>query len=89
MPLPTVIEDEILFVASFDGSDKVKRKGGAKSAIIWKLPERTIVAAASDFIADLTVNDAEYRGLLFSFDLLADLDRGRVIICGDLNSVIR
>ena len=38
---------------------------------------------------DLTVNEAEYRGLLLSFDLLASHTRGRVIICGDSNLVIR
>ena len=89
MPPPTVEEDENLLVVSFDGSARVKRSGGSYSAIIWKLPEWTIVAAASEYATDLTVNEAEYRGLLLSFDLLADQDRGRVIICGDSNLVIR
>ena len=39
MPPPTVGVNENLLVASFDGSARVKRKGGAYSAIIWKLPE--------------------------------------------------
>ena len=86
---PTVEVGESLLVASFDGSARVKRKGGAYSAIIWKLPEWTVVAAASEFATDLTVNEAEYRGLLLSFDLLASQTRGRVIICGDSNLVIR
>ena len=47
------------------------------------------MAAASEYTPDLTVNEAEYRGLLLSFDLLADQARGRVIICGDSNLVIR
>ena len=89
MPPPTVEIGESLLVASFDGSARVKRKGGAYSAIIWKLPEWTVVAAASEFATDLTVNEAEYRGLLLSFDLLASQTRGRVIICGDSNLVIR
>ena len=89
MPPPTVEQDEDLLVVSFDGSASVKRKCGAFSAIIWKLPDWTVVAAASKFAVDLTVNEAEYRGLLLSFDLLANLTRGRVIICGDSNLVIR
>ena len=89
MPPPTVGVNENLLVASFDGSARVKRKGGAYSAIIWKLPEWTIVADAFEYTPDLTVNEAEYRGLLLSFDLLADQARGRVIICGDSNLVIR
>ena len=89
MPPPTVGVNETLLVASFDGSARVKRKGGAYSGIIWKLSEWTIVAAASEHSPDLTVNEAEYRGLLLSFDLLADQARGRMIICGDSNLVIR
>ena len=37
----------------------------------------------------LTVNEAEYRGLLLSFDLLAKQTKGRVIICENPNLVIR
>ena len=82
--------DEILLVARFDGSARVKRKGGAYSAIIWKLPQWTIVAATSEFLfaPDLTVNEVEYRGFLLSFDLLAGQARRRVITCGESSLVI-
>ena len=86
---PTVGTDECLLVVSFDGSARTKRKSGAYSAIVWKLPEWTIISAASEYAADLTVNAAEYRGLLLSLDLLDNQTRGRVIICGDSNLVIR
>ena len=43
------------------------------------------MAAASKFVSDLAVNEAEYRGLLLCFDLLTDQTRGGVIICGDSN----
>ena len=89
MPPPTVEADEELLVASFDGSARIKKKGGSYSAVVWKLPEWTIVAAESRYAHDLTVNEAEYNGLLLCFELLADLDRGRVILCGDSNLVIR
>ena len=46
MPPVTVGVNENLLVASFDGSVTVKRKGGAYSAITWKLLKWTIVAAA-------------------------------------------
>ncbi|POM79801.1 Reverse transcriptase, partial [Phytophthora palmivora] len=88
-PLPTIGPEEALLVASFDGSARTKRKGGAFSAIIWKLPEWSILEAMSDYSEDLTVNEAEYRGLLLCFDLLSARDRGRVVICGDSNLVIR
>ena len=48
-----------------------------------------IVAAESRYALDLTVNEAEYNGLLLCFELLANMDRGRVILCGDSNLVIR
>ena len=86
LPL-TVGLDENHVVASFDDRARVKRKGGAYSAIIWKLPEWTIVAATFEFTSYRTMNEAEYRGLLLSFDSLADQTRRRVIICGDSNSV--
>ncbi|POM70381.1 Reverse transcriptase, partial [Phytophthora palmivora] len=86
---PTVEPDEELLVVSFDGSARTKRKGGAYSAIVWKLPEWTIMEAMSEYMTDLTVNEAEYRGLLLCLELLSSLDRGRVGICADSNLVIR
>ena len=38
MPPPTVEEEEYLWLAIFDGSARVKRKCGACSAIVWRLP---------------------------------------------------
>uniref|UniRef100_A0AAV1VAM0 RNase H type-1 domain-containing protein n=1 Tax=Peronospora matthiolae TaxID=2874970 RepID=A0AAV1VAM0_9STRA len=86
---PTVEVDEKLLVASFDGSARIKKKGGSFSAVIWRLPEWKIVAGEYRYALDLTVNEAEYNSFLLGFELLADLDRGRVIFCGDSNLVIR
>ena len=74
---------ESLLVVSFDGSARTQRKGESYSAIIWKPPEWTIIAAASEYAVELTVNVAESRGLLLRFDLLDGQTRGRVIVCGD------
>ncbi|OWY99750.1 reverse transcriptase [Phytophthora megakarya] len=89
MPPPTIEPDENLLVVSFDGSARVKRSGGAYSAVVWKLPEWTVVEAMSEYMPDLTVNEAEYRGLILGFDLISTLDKGRVVLCGDSNLVIR
>ncbi|GMF41737.1 unnamed protein product [Phytophthora fragariaefolia] len=91
MPPPTVESDEELLVVSFDGSARVKRGGGAFSAIVWSLPDWTVISGASEYKANLTVNEAEYQGLLMCFDLLAKqhVDHNRLIICGDSNLVIR
>ncbi|POM72403.1 Hypothetical protein PHPALM_10883 [Phytophthora palmivora] len=48
----------------------------------------TVISAASKYKLDLTV-EAEYHGLLLCLDLLSDMDRGRLVICGDSNLVIR
>ncbi|POM72982.1 LOW QUALITY PROTEIN: Reverse transcriptase, partial [Phytophthora palmivora] len=89
MPPPTVEPDERLLVVSFDGSARVKRSGGVYSGIVWNLPEWTVISAASRYKLDLAVNEAEYHGLLLCLDLLSDMDRGRLIICGDSNLEIR
>nr|KAE8918897.1 hypothetical protein PF009_g30790 [Phytophthora fragariae] len=89
MPPPTVEPEEKLLVVSFDGSVRVKRGGGAYSAIVWQLPQWKVVFAASEYMAELTVNEAEYRGMMLCLDLVAPLDRGRLIIYGDSNLVIR
>ena len=59
MPPPTVEEGESLWVVSFDGSARAKRKGGAYSVIVWKLPEWKIVNVAAEYATDVTVNESE------------------------------
>ncbi|POM58529.1 LOW QUALITY PROTEIN: Reverse transcriptase [Phytophthora palmivora] len=88
-PIPVIQADEELYVVSFDGSARVKRGGGACSAILWKLPEWTVIQARSAYAEDLTVNETEYHGLLLCPDLLSTVDRKRVVFCGDSNLVIR
>ena len=89
LPTPTVEPEVELYVMSFDGSARVKQGGGACSAIVWRLPTWTIVKAASKYLATSTVNEAEYEGMLLGFDLLEPLERGRLIICGDSNLIVR
>ncbi|KAJ8575379.1 hypothetical protein ON010_g3835 [Phytophthora cinnamomi] len=54
MPPPTVERDEELLVVSFDGSARVKRNGGAFSAIVWSLLGWQVISAASEDKTDLT-----------------------------------
>ncbi|POM75920.1 Reverse transcriptase [Phytophthora palmivora] len=89
MSPPTVESNESLLTLSFDGSARAKRNGGAYSAIVWKLPQWSILEAMSEYDNYLTVNEAESRGLLLCFELLETQDRGRIVICGDSNLVIR
>ena len=64
---PTIEPAEVLYVVSFDGSARVKHGSGACSAIVWGLPGWTVVAAASKYLTEATVNEAEYEGLLLCF----------------------
>ncbi|POM74822.1 Reverse transcriptase, partial [Phytophthora palmivora] len=86
-PIPVIQADEELYVVSFDGSARM-RGGGAYSAILWKLPEWTVIQARSAYAEDFTVNEAEYHGLLLCLDLLNTVDRKRVVFCGDSNLMI-
>ncbi|GMF16092.1 unnamed protein product [Phytophthora fragariaefolia] len=89
IPIPTIEIVESLLVVSFDESARVKRGGGAYSAIAWKLPDWNVVTARSGYAEGPTVNEAEYHGLLLDRDLLENVDRGRLVISGDSNLVIR
>ena len=83
IPPPTVGPAEALMVLSFDGSASVKKGVGAYSAILWKLREWKVVAAASDFTPVITVDEAKYQGSLLCLDFLACQTYRRIKICGD------
>ncbi|OWY96295.1 hypothetical protein PHMEG_00033470 [Phytophthora megakarya] len=53
------------FVVSFGGSVKTEKNGGYGSCawVVWRLPEWTIVLAASAYLESTTVNVAEYTGM--------------------------
>ncbi|GMF29423.1 unnamed protein product [Phytophthora fragariaefolia] len=62
---------------------------GVIAASITSRTEVDLVLARSGYAEGLTVNDAEYHGLLLCLDQLEGEDRRRLIICGDSNLVIR
>ena len=68
---------------SYDGSDRVKQGGEHCIAIVWRLPAWNIVEATSKYLDTPTLNEAEYGGMLLGFDLLKQLVRRRLVICGD------
>ncbi|GMF57192.1 unnamed protein product [Phytophthora fragariaefolia] len=53
------------FVLSFDGSAKTPKHGGYGSCawILWRLPDWKIEIAASAYLENTTVNQAEYMGM--------------------------
>ncbi|OWZ09793.1 LOW QUALITY PROTEIN: reverse transcriptase [Phytophthora megakarya] len=80
-PIPTVDREEELWVVNFDGPAQVKRGGGAFSAIVWRLPGWEVVKARSGYLESLTVNEAEYNGLILGLDMLENLDHKRLVVC--------
>ncbi|OWY96356.1 reverse transcriptase [Phytophthora megakarya] len=88
-PIPTVDRDEELWVISFDGSARVKRGGVRSVRSYGSLPGWEVVKAGSGYHESLTLNEAEYNGLILGLDMLEDLDHRRLVICGDSNLVIR
>ncbi|OWZ07874.1 LOW QUALITY PROTEIN: reverse transcriptase [Phytophthora megakarya] len=87
-PIPTIGRDEDLYVFRWIFPCQ-ERGGGAYSAILWKLPEWRVLKTRFGYAEGLTVNEAEYHGLLLCLDLLEYLDPRRLVICGDSNLVIR
>ncbi|KAE9332207.1 hypothetical protein PR003_g14624 [Phytophthora rubi] len=57
--------DYVGYVISFDGSAKTEKYGGYGSCawVLWRLPEWTVVIAASASLETTTVNMAEYTGM--------------------------
>ena len=47
--LPPTVEGENVLSILFVGSARIKRNREAYSAIVWKLPKGTIVAAATEY----------------------------------------
>uniref|UniRef100_H3H680 Integrase catalytic domain-containing protein n=1 Tax=Phytophthora ramorum TaxID=164328 RepID=H3H680_PHYRM len=79
------------FVMSFDGSAKTEKNGGYGSCswILWKLPEWTVVTAASAYLETTTVNLAEYAGM--NNGISAALEHGAedLVIVGDSRLAIQ
>ncbi|OWZ04076.1 LOW QUALITY PROTEIN: reverse transcriptase [Phytophthora megakarya] len=85
-PIPTVDREEELWMISFDGSARVKRGGAAFSTISTRMGGGK---ARSGYLEGLTVNEAEYNGLILGLDMLEDLAHKRLVVYGDSNFVIR
>ncbi|KAG2808177.1 hypothetical protein PC113_g21837 [Phytophthora cactorum] len=78
-------------VLSFDGSAKTENHGGYGSCswILWRLPEWTIVTAASAFLESTTVNIAEYTGMNQGVKATIDNSIDDLIIVGDSRLAIQ
>jgi hypothetical protein len=86
---PLVISVEMLeadyegYVLSFDGAAKTSTRRGSCGCVIWKLPGWHVQSGHGFILDDVTVNDAEYHGLLKGLDLLLERNILDVVIVGD------
>ncbi|KAE9007126.1 hypothetical protein PR001_g17039 [Phytophthora rubi] len=77
---PLVISVEMLVydfegvMLSFDGAAKTSTRRGSCGSILWKLPGWSVMEAHGFILEDVTVNDAEYSGLLKGLQMTLVLD---------------
>ncbi|OWY93811.1 hypothetical protein PHMEG_00036649 [Phytophthora megakarya] len=79
------------FVVSFDGSAKTEKNGGYGSCawVVWRLPEWTIVLAASAYLESTTVNVAEYTGMNNGVRAALELGADNLVVVGDSRLAIQ
>ncbi|OWZ01772.1 reverse transcriptase [Phytophthora megakarya] len=76
-------------ILSFDGAAKTSTRQDSCGCILWKLPGWKILDAQGFILEDVTVNDAEYCGLLNGLTM-AQARRARYLIAvGDSRIVIQ
>ncbi|POM66574.1 Hypothetical protein PHPALM_17546 [Phytophthora palmivora] len=78
-------------VLSFDGSAKTEKHGayGSCAWILWRLPEWTIVTAASAYLEATTVNLAEYAGMNNGVQAALEHTTEDFVIVGDSRLAIQ
>ncbi|OWZ10371.1 reverse transcriptase [Phytophthora megakarya] len=77
------------YVLSFDGAAKTSTRQGSCGCIIWKLPGWKVVTAQGFVLEDVTVNGAEYHGLLKGLTMVAERGIPDVVVVGDSRIVIQ
>ncbi|KAE9312441.1 hypothetical protein PR003_g19758 [Phytophthora rubi] len=76
-------------VLSFDGAAKTSTKQGSCGCILWQLPEWTILDARGFILNGVTVNDAEYYGLLKGLGMALEHNIQDLVSVGDSRIVIQ
>ncbi|KAE9282132.1 hypothetical protein PR003_g27487 [Phytophthora rubi] len=76
-------------VLSFDGAAKTSTKQGSCGCILWQLPEWTILDARGFILNGVTVNDAEYYGLLKGLGMALEHNIQDLVAVGDSRIVIQ
>ncbi|GMF45713.1 unnamed protein product [Phytophthora fragariaefolia] len=92
---PPVLIEEMLgdtyqgIVLSFDGATKTSPRRGSCGCILWQLPGWKVLEARVFILDDVSVNDAEYNGLLKGVQMALDREAENLVVVGDSRIVIQ
>ncbi|GMF55599.1 unnamed protein product [Phytophthora fragariaefolia] len=92
---PPVLSVEMLdntyqgIVLSFDGAAKTSTRRGSCGCILWQLPGWKVLEARGFILDDVSVNDAEYNGLLKGVKMALDRQVENLVVMGDSRIVIQ
>ncbi|POM58450.1 Hypothetical protein PHPALM_36900 [Phytophthora palmivora] len=70
-------------VLSFDGAAKTSTRIGSCGCVLWQLPEWKVLDARGYILDGVTVNDAEYFGLLRGLAMARDRGIQDLVAVGD------
>ncbi|POM80204.1 Reverse transcriptase [Phytophthora palmivora] len=76
-------------VLSFDGAAKTSTRVGSCGCVLWQLPEWKVLDARGYILDGVTVNDAEYFGLLRGLAMARDRGIQDLVVVGDSRIVIQ
>ncbi|OWZ01312.1 reverse transcriptase [Phytophthora megakarya] len=77
------------YVLSFDGAAKVSTRRGSCGCILWKLPGWQVVKAEGYILEGVTVNDAEYHGLILGLKLAMKYNVKELVAVGDSRIIVQ
>ncbi|GMG18152.1 unnamed protein product [Phytophthora fragariaefolia] len=76
-------------VLSFDSAAKTSTRAGSCGCVLWQLPGWEVLDARGFILEDVTVNDAEYHGLLNGLKMASDRGIENLVAVGDSRIVIQ
>ncbi|KAG6619905.1 reverse transcriptase [Phytophthora cinnamomi] len=93
LPVPISLEmleaDYEGHILSFDGAAKTSTRQGSCGCILWQVPGWEVLDARGFILEDVTVNDAEYHGLLKGLSLALEHGILDIVVVGDSRIAIQ
>ncbi|POM61407.1 reverse transcriptase [Phytophthora palmivora] len=77
------------YILSFDGAAKTSTRQGSCECILWHVPGWEVLVAQGLILKDVTVNDAEYHGLLKGLTLAIERGIQDIVVVGDSRVAIQ